>query len=324
MPKRYEKFQERQITISFFNLFNQFINFKKAQGISERTIFDYENTYRKFTEYYKHLEVDYVKIREKVLTFLTKYSKNAPATYNIPYSNLNALFTWAVQEKYLPENPIKSLGLRKKKDEGKIRHIEEQIIKKLLSVIDITCYSGLRDYALILLTLDTGIRPQEALLLKPSDIDYEHFKLTIRREIAKTRTTRILPLTPQTTEILNKLNSVKSPEWHNSEFLFLTCYGLQMTVPRWHKRLEDYSKKINYKITPYMLRHTFAIMFLRNGGNVFALQHEMGHVDLNTTKRYIQLADSDIRNQHNLASPVKNFVKRTTRVQKLFKQTKKG
>lgn len=62
------------------------------------------------------------------------------------------------------------MGLKKKRDEGRIRHIEENAIKKLLEVIDLTTFAGLREYVTILLTLDTGIRPKEAFSLRISDI----------------------------------------------------------------------------------------------------------------------------------------------------------
>jgi site-specific recombinase XerC len=59
--------------------------------------------------------------------------------------------------------------------------------------------------------------------------------------------------------------------------------------------------------------------FLRAGGHIFALQYEMGHSDLSTTRKYINLAQKDVEEQHSIASPVNKFVKRTTRINKIFK-----
>lgn len=302
---------------SFDDMIESFILFKRAQGISERTIRDYNTTFKAFKYLSNITEFKITDVKENLLQFFSKKSQNAPATYNIPYSNLNAFFNWAINEGYIDENPIKALGLKKKRDEGRIRHIEEDVIKKLLEAIDLTTYAGLRDYVTIILTLDTGIRPKEAFSLRISDIDFTHNLLTIRKEIAKTRTARILPLSPQTIEVIKKLISVKLPEWE--DYVLHTNEGLPMGIDRWEKRMKNYSKIINHKIAPYDLRHTFAIMFLRNNGNVFALQHELGHTDITMTKRYVRLAQSDIKEQHSIASPVNVFVKRTTRIQKLFK-----
>ena len=60
-------------------------------------------------------------------------------------------------------------------------------------------------------------------------------------------------------------------------------------------------------ITPHLLRHTFAISFLRNGGNVFALQATLGHSSLEMTRRYCQaLGFEDVFKEHEMASPVDN------------------
>lgn len=77
--------------------------------------------------------------------------------------------------------------------------------------------------------------------------------------------------------------------------------------------------KIGYRITPYDLRHTFALLYLQNSGNVFALQQILGHADISTTKRYVRLSNTDIKAQHIISSPVNQFVKRTTRLRKIYK-----
>lgn len=58
------------------------------------------------------------------------------------------------------------------------------------------------------------------------------------------------------------------------------------------KAFLKYSEKSGEKITPYQLRHSFATLFLKNGGDVFSLQHLMAHADLRTTKRYTELYES--------------------------------
>jgi len=103
-------------------------------------------------------------------------------------------------------------------------------------------------------------------------------------------------------------------EWGN--MIFYSTTGLPMTTHMWTKRLYMYSKKIGVKVTPYSLRHTFAIMFLRNGGNQFALKYEMGHSTMAMTSRYVKLAQMDIENQHRIASPVIKLVKRGIRPRK--------
>lgn len=54
-------------------------------------------------------------------------------------------------------------------------------------------------------------------------------------------------------------------------------------------------------------------------GDVFALQKMLGHTDIQMTKRYVRLEDEDVAEQHTKASPVNNFIKRTTRIKRTFK-----
>lgn len=57
------------------------------------------------------------------------------------------------------------------------------------------------------------------------------------------------------------------------------------------------------RCSPHTLRHTFAINFLREGGNLFALQALMGHADLAILRRYVALAEADLAQAHRAASP---------------------
>ena len=65
-----------------------------------------------------------------------------------------------------------------------------------------------------------------------------------------------------------------------------------------------YSEICGVKITPYQLRHSFATLFLKNGGDVFTLQHLMGHADLRMTRRYAELDEAFVEQQHKSFSPV--------------------
>ncbi len=59
--------------------------------------------------------------------------------------------------------------------------------------------------------------------------------------------------------------------------------------------------------SPHRFRHTAARMFLRNKGDAFALQALLGHEDLKTTRRYVELEREDLKQAHRCASPADNW-----------------
>lgn len=77
--------------------------------------------------------------------------------------------------------------------------------------------------------------------------------------------------------------------------------------------MKEYSKKLGYRVTPYDLRHTFALYSLREGMNVFALQRILGHTDLTMTKRYLALTQEDLHKEHDKSSPLRLFEKKRLR-----------
>lgn len=142
---------------SFATATKYFLKFKKAQGMSELTMKDY---YRTFCSYTK-VSSDTLKVsalKEELLDFLTPLSDASPAKFNRPFSNLNTFFNWLVFQKVFDTNPLLSIGLIKKRDDGRIRCVETDSIKAVIDLIDLKTYTGLRDYAIILLMLVCGIR----------------------------------------------------------------------------------------------------------------------------------------------------------------------
>jgi integrase len=318
--KRLNKINDVTLQISLKEMMENFIMYKKVCGISPRTESDYNKYFRLFKKNtnINYLEyIEYPKLKNGVTEHFLNYTDKAPATYNLHYAYLNSFFAWCVEQNYFTQNPIKEIGLKKKKDEPKLKNLKEDVFKKLLDIMDISTFAGYRDYTIALLTIDTGIRPQEILSLCKIDVNLPHGHVTVNRDIAKTRTERILPISQQTIIVIKKLISIIPSDW--GDYLFYTCEGAVMTVATWEKRLKYYGKKLGIRITPYMLRHSFAIYYLKNGGNVFALQKELGHTDLSMTRRYINLTNDDLKEQHVKASPVNMFIQRTTRIRKLFK-----
>lgn len=141
--------------MGYKSLKKQFLFFKKAQGLADRTLKDYNTTFGRFEKYYDREDTDIEKMKNAILEMFEKLSNGEPATFNVPYSNLMCFFNWCTTNEFLDRNPLRMTGLKKKRDLGKIRTIPEDIIVKLFDIIDIESFVGFRDYVILVLTLDT-------------------------------------------------------------------------------------------------------------------------------------------------------------------------
>ena len=105
--------------------------------------------------------------------------------------------------------------------------------------------------------------------------------------------------------------------WSDEVPVFSSCEGTALRNDTWGDRLEKYGDELGVKIHPYMLRHTFATLFLRAGGNALALQRLMGHSTLEMTRRYVHLNQDDVKTQHTGASPMQRIAGKGTRMRGL-------
>lgn len=301
--------------ISWQEAMEYFVLFKRSQGLSERTIEDYRYHISHFFETAETSLGDYERLRLDVLRYFAESASFSPATFNMRLKKLKVFFSWATAEGIIPANPLAEVP--KRKEDERPRNVEPEILEKLLSLPDKATFTGLRDYALLLLVLDTGIRPKEALSLTASDFNFRALEVTIPANAAKTRVSRTLPLSPVTCEAVRHLLMARHPEWTEQTPVFCTEDGKRMNHNAWDRRLQLYSERLNVKVRPYDLRHSFALLYLRNGGNAFSLQKMLGHTTLTMTKRYVALTQQDLKQQHILASPLNTLLPKRSRVRKV-------
>ncbi len=308
MPAKVLRFKEED-ALSLEAAKEKYLLFKRAQGLRPTTVRGHHDVVQCF--YNRHPEAWEEKNLETALyTFMGE--EIAPATFNIRRNYIRQFFEWCISQGLITCNPME--GIAKRRDNGRVAVISEETVRQLIALPDQSTFSGLRDYCLLMVTLDSGIRPAEAFRLAPADFKSASMELHIRNENAKTGTARILPLAHATVKALQKLGEVRPAK---SKVLFPTYEGTPMNRHSWNDRLEKYSVALGEKVRPYDLRHTFAVLFLRNGGHAFALQRILGHTDMQMTKRYVHLAHGDIQEQHLQASPVSNMFPKKSRIRKV-------
>jgi integrase len=312
-PSNVLRFQ-RHAASTWEEALDRLIDFKTAQGRSEQTITDYRQHIGFFFRTYPQAWEE-PNLKGCLLKFFAR--KMGSTTYNLYLIYLKAFIDWCIEEEGVyTTNPL--VKFKQKREEGRVVNISMETIKRLLSLPDKNSYTGLRDYCLILLSLDTGIRPKEALSLLPGDLNLKGHEVTVRAMNAKTRVSRTLPVSRVTADSLSRLLEGRPEEWGELVPVFSSWEGTPMRVTSWGNRMvHKYSKALKVKIRPYDLRHCFALNFLRNGGNLFALQRILGHTNLDMTKRYLALTQGDIQGEHDKASPINSIMPKRSRATRL-------
>ena len=282
---------------------NEFIVFCKAQGLGEDSRKSHRYALKQFFSLYEGVLSDTKGIQKTLSRML---QDRQDAYYNKQLNAIRKFFDYCVNEGLMKSNP--AIGFKYRRPTIQIVEHSEDSVKALLKVIDKDTFAGLRDYAFSVLILDTGIRPSEALQLQTIDIDFAGRQLRVRREYSKTRKERYLPVSAQVLQVFKKLINVRPDEWKGTVPVLCTFDGHRMPARNMQKRFRDYSKMIRENISPYHLRHIFGLWFVRNGGDAFALQRIMGHTKMEMTRVYVNLADSDIKKNHEKASPFANLL----------------
>jgi len=229
-------------------------------------------------------------------------------TINCYLRSIRAFWSWLVAEEIIRDNPFPKVKLPKPIKKVIPTFSETQILQ-LVSVIDTSTLEGYRNYAIILTLLDTALRVSELIGVKMDSLWLDDGLLKVMGKGGKERH---IPIGTEVQRILWRyINRYRpQPLNPNFDFLFLTKDGRKLTKGRIEIMMLGYGEKAGIKgvrVSPHTLRHTAAVNFLRNGGDVFSLQRLLGHSSLEMTRHYCELADVDVKKAHLTASPVDNL-----------------
>ncbi len=186
-----------------------------------------------------------------------------------------------------PLNDIESPKIEKKLPEV----LTEGEIKKLISSVNLDSEFGQRNKTIIEVLYGTGIRVSELTELKLSNI---FFNENILKVTGKGNKERFVPLGKIASIEIKKYLNDRDKLKINSKFsdiLFLNRYGRRLTRSMIFRVINDSSKnaKLEKKISPHTLRHSFATHLIRNGADLRTIQLILGHESITTTEIYTHL-----------------------------------
>jgi len=276
----------------------------KQLEFSKTSIVSYNTTFKHFVGFMKDADIEKVTKRDilRFLNYLETERKNSRRTVSDSLIKLSSLWTWAGKELGIAHI---CRDIEVSFTEKIVEPFTEDEVKRLVAATTHTQAwenikdrsvrskksTALLDKALILELVETGIRAQELCDLKVKDFDVKTGKLFI--EHGKNDKERIVMLGFRTRKALMRYLATRETKPNEPLFSTRTNNSLQRDNLR-HKleRIGEVAKVDN--VHPHRFRHTFAINFLRNGGNLFTLQALLGHSSLQMVQRYAKIVETDI------------------------------
>lgn len=303
----------------FQQAYDYFLSAKKSEGLREKTIISHEEHFRFFlkwvTEYYPeikkisevttHLIREYmVYMKEEHVNFKTGRAGLSTQTINARIRFLKTMYNLLYREEIIESNPLEAVKFLKTEDTP-FEPLTADEMNRLFGVLDLKQFPQFRDFVIMNLLYDSGMRINEVIGLTVTEVDIKTKRIVLPASKEKTRRLRIIPLSSRTIKLLIELINENKAYFEN-DYVFLNWYGEQMAEDTFRRNLKRYVTKagITKHFSCHDFRRQFCTEFLANGGSVFSLQSIVGHSQISTTRKYVRFDEQMIKNQHELYSPV--------------------
>jgi len=243
--------------------------------------------------------------RELVMQYAVTLSGRASATVCRKITVLSVFFGFLMDLGELDSNPARRIPLPKPASRIPTAISEEEAQKLIQAAVSPF------ERAMLLLMLTAGLRRSEVGAIRLEDVNLENQALLVRGKGAKQR---MVPLMPQTAEAIRSYLAarpeVEQPHATSRSNEAAALRGTSLFLsPQGRRLANDYLNRtlrrilaragLAKRITPHMLRHTFATHLVRNGVDVRTVQELLGHADLETTANYLH---SDTRAKQTAVS----------------------
>jgi len=287
---------------------DRYLQARRAARYSENTLHDYRNTFRLFLKFtgedHPFQDIDVNTITQFMASErVARVSKKTALNY---HTGLSSLWSWAVENNLAAENIVRKVK-PPSPEQREIIPFTRAEVSHLLNA----CEGGgnvLRDQAILLLLLDTGIRASEMCDLRIRDLNIPERRLLV---IGKGRKERILKISKRTLSAIKTYlaeRGITNLQYARRNHLFVTKQENPVRRDTIRQLMERLGARAGIPgVHAHRFRHTFAINFLRNGGNIYTLQKFLGHTTLDMVKRYLKIAQTDLDLDHDKASPVANW-----------------
>ena len=203
---------------------------------------------------------------------------------------------------YCLTNPVSGV-VKMQAQDTEIPSFTKSQLHDLLAQPKAQTFCGLRDRTMMQLLADTGLRLRELLDLQVDQIDT---KRRVLRSIAgKNGKLADVPMSQAMSKKLETYLAVRGRP--ATEAVFVTLAGTPVSRRTFQSRMHEYGQQAgicDVRVSPHTMRHTFAKLWILNGGDAFTLQRILRHSTMDMVNHYIYLWASEIQERHDRFSPV--------------------
>lgn len=207
----------------------------------------------------------------------------------------------------VPHNMAEEIKLVKAEKKMIQTFTKEQVVA-LLQQPDKKTFTGLRDYTMMVVMLETGMRIGELLHLKVDDVFLKELEIRIQK--GKGGKARRVPIQKTCAKILKQYLGERDDA--ATDALFISINEAPLNIRTFQENVQEYGRKAGItgvRVSPHTFRHTMAKFYILNGGDVFTLQQILGHSTLDMVRYYVELFSKDIKEQHQKYSPVEHMAR---------------
>ena len=246
--------------------------------------------------------------RQQLIAYLVRLKQEGRAASTVArkLASIKAFYRFLTAERYIRRNPAEVLeaasrGLHL----PKVLSVQE--VERLLDEPNLGTLDGYRDKTMLELLYASGMRVAELVNVPVMNVD---MKMQYVIVMGKGSKERMLPLGRTALHYLEHYLSVVRPQLLHGKpdmasELFVTGWGGPMTRERFYEIIVAYGKSagISKRVTPHMLRHSFATHLLNNGTDLRIVQELLGHADISTTQIYTHLDVERLREVYDKTHP---------------------
>lgn len=246
--------------------------------------------------------------RQQLIAYLVRLKQEGRAASTVArkLASIKAFYRFLTAERYIRRNPAEVLeAARRGLHLPKVLSVQE--VERLLDEPNLGTLDGYRDKTMLELLYATGMRVSELVNVPVKNVD---MKMQYVIVMGKGSKERMLPLGRTALHYLEHYLSVVRPQLLHGKpdaaaELFVTGWGGPMTRERFYEIIVAYGKSagISKRVTPHMLRHSFATHLLNNGTDLRIVQELLGHADISTTQIYTHLDVERLREVYDKTHP---------------------